>query len=216
MSNQQLTARTARKNLPCSRTSDCQTVRSLPSGRLREGRARSPAARRWRWQQNTLDLPRLWAIHVQPEISHIAMGTPPIAIRTLARFEAFGSSNVGAGKFLRERMRGKSHLGWINAGEMIAQGLCSVLASDYYYPAPMLAAFRLAADGVLPLASAWQLVSAVPARAVGLEHRGRIEGGWRADLILVDTAVERRPRTEHDVVYFNGCSPSSCRRIDVS
>jgi len=25
------------------------------------------------------------------------------------------------------------------------------MASDYYYPAPLLAAFRLAADGVLPL-----------------------------------------------------------------
>ncbi len=34
---------------------------------------------------------------------------------------------------------------------MIAKGLCSVLASDYYYPAPLVAAFRLAADGVLPL-----------------------------------------------------------------
>ena len=45
-------------------------------------------------------------------------------------------------------MRGKSHLGWINASDMIAQGLCSVLASEYYYPAPLLAAFRLAEDGV--------------------------------------------------------------------
>ena len=41
-------------------------------------------------------------------------------------------------------MRGRSHLGWINASDMIAQGLCSVLASDYYYPAPLIAAFRLA------------------------------------------------------------------------
>jgi alpha-D-ribose 1-methylphosphonate 5-triphosphate diphosphatase len=97
----------------------------------------------------------------------------------------FGAPNV---------MRGKSHLGHISASEMIAQGLCSALASDYYYPAPMLAVFRLAADGVLPLEDAWQLVSAAPARAVGLEDRGRIEGGRRADFILVDAAIERRPR----------------------
>jgi alpha-D-ribose 1-methylphosphonate 5-triphosphate diphosphatase len=91
-------------------------------------------------------------------------------------------------------MRGRSHLGWINASDMIAQGLCSVLASDYYYPAPLIAAFRLAAAGIVPLHAAWPLVSAAPARAVGLEDRGRIERGRRADLILVDDAIADRPR----------------------
>jgi alpha-D-ribose 1-methylphosphonate 5-triphosphate diphosphatase len=91
-------------------------------------------------------------------------------------------------------MRGKSHLGWINASDMIAQGLCSVLASDYYYPAPLIAAFRLAATGIMPLHAAWPLVSAAPARAVNLDDRGRIARGRRADLILVDDAVRDRPR----------------------
>ena len=91
-------------------------------------------------------------------------------------------------------MRGKSHLGWIDASDMVAQGLCSVLASDYYYPAPLIAAFRLAAKGVVPLATAWQLVSAAPARAVGLADRGAIGIGKRADLILVDPEVADRPR----------------------
>ena len=44
-------------------------------------------------------------------------------------------------------VRGGSHTGWTNAAEMVAQELCSVLASDYYYPAQLLAAFRLANDG---------------------------------------------------------------------
>ena len=69
---------------------------------------------------------------------------------------------------------------------MIAKGLCSVLASDYYYPAQLLAAFRLAADGVLPLAEAWQLISSAPARAAGLTDRGVLAAGRRADIILVD------------------------------
>ena len=38
----------------------------------------------------------------------------------------FGAPNV---------VRGGSHTGWTKAGDMIAKGLCSVLASDYYYPA---------------------------------------------------------------------------------
>jgi alpha-D-ribose 1-methylphosphonate 5-triphosphate diphosphatase len=69
-----------------------------------------------------------------------------------------------------------------------------VLASDYYYPAPILAAFRLAADGLLPLADAWDLISAAPARAAGLSDRGMLTQGRRADLILVDDEMPMRPR----------------------
>ena len=77
---------------------------------------------------------------------------------------------------------------------MIAKGLCSVLASDYYYHAQLLAAFRLAADGVLPLTEAWNLVSAGPARATGLADRGVLAEGRRADILLVDDGVKLRPR----------------------
>jgi alpha-D-ribose 1-methylphosphonate 5-triphosphate diphosphatase len=100
-------------------------------------------------------------------------------------FIVFGAPNV---------VRGGSHTGWTKASDMIAKGLCSVLASDYYYPAPLLAAFRLAADGILPLAKAWDLISAAPARAAGLEDRGVIAQGRRADIILVDDRVALRPR----------------------
>jgi alpha-D-ribose 1-methylphosphonate 5-triphosphate diphosphatase len=91
-------------------------------------------------------------------------------------------------------VRGGSHIGWTRAADMIAKGLCSVLASDYYYPAPLLAAFRLAADGVLPLPAAWRLISETPARAAGLADRGVLESGHRADIILVDDSMALRPR----------------------
>jgi alpha-D-ribose 1-methylphosphonate 5-triphosphate diphosphatase len=91
-------------------------------------------------------------------------------------------------------VRGGSHTGWTKASDMIAKGLCSVLASDYYYPAPLLAAFRLEVDDVLPLPQAWQLISAAPARAAGLSDRGVLSEGHRADLILVDDAIPMRPR----------------------
>ncbi|MCA1383271.1 MULTISPECIES: alpha-D-ribose 1-methylphosphonate 5-triphosphate diphosphatase [unclassified Bradyrhizobium] len=91
-------------------------------------------------------------------------------------------------------VRGGSHTGWTRASDMIAKGLCSVLASDYYYPAQLLAAFRLAADGVVPLAQAWDLVSAGPARATGLTDRGLLAEGRRADILLVDDNVKLRPR----------------------
>jgi alpha-D-ribose 1-methylphosphonate 5-triphosphate diphosphatase len=99
-------------------------------------------------------------------------------------FIVFGAPNV---------VRGGSHTGWTKASDMIARGLCSVLASDYYYPAQLLAAFRLAADGVLPLANAWDLISAAPARAAGLRDRGILAEGQRADIILVDDRAPLRP-----------------------
>src|SRR5207244_4383561 len=100
-------------------------------------------------------------------------------------FIVFGAPNV---------VRGGSHTGWTKASDMIAKGFCSVLTSDYYYPAQLLAAFRLAADGVLPLAEAWQLISTAPARAAGLADRGVLAAGQRADIILVDDKMPLRPR----------------------
>ena len=100
-------------------------------------------------------------------------------------FIVFGAPNV---------VRGGSHTGWTKAADMIAKGLCSVLASDYYYPAQLLAAFRLDADRVLPLAEAWDLISTAPAKAAGLTDRGVLAEGRRADIILVDDAMPLRPR----------------------
>ena len=97
----------------------------------------------------------------------------------------FGAPNV---------VRGGSHTGWTKASDMIEKGLCSVLASDYYYPAPLLAAFRLAHDQVLPLGKAWDLISAAPAEAAGLADRGKLAQGRRADILLVDDTIPLRPR----------------------
>lgn len=83
-------------------------------------------------------------------------------------------------------MRGGSHLGSPGAAQMIARGLCDILASDYYYPAMLGAMVRLHADRVAPLPMLWKLVSQNPARAMGLTDRGRIAPGLRADLILID------------------------------
>jgi alpha-D-ribose 1-methylphosphonate 5-triphosphate diphosphatase len=100
-------------------------------------------------------------------------------------FTVFGAPNV---------VRGGSHTGWTNAAEMVSKGLCSILASDYYYPAPLLAVFLLAADNILPLPQAWALVSGAPAAATGLHDRGQIAVGRRADIILVDANEPLRPR----------------------
>lgn len=82
-------------------------------------------------------------------------------------------------------LRGGSHIGALDAAPAIAEGLCSVLASDYYYPAPLQAAARLEADGVAPLAGAWPLISANAARSCGVMDRGTFAAGQRGDVIAL-------------------------------
>ncbi|MBC2836879.1 alpha-D-ribose 1-methylphosphonate 5-triphosphate diphosphatase [Paragemmobacter straminiformis] len=83
-------------------------------------------------------------------------------------------------------MRGGSHLGSADAGQMIRRGLCDILASDYFYPAMLGAMAQLHAEGAAPLHDLWKLVSTNPAAALGLADRGRIATGTRADLVLLD------------------------------
>ncbi len=88
-------------------------------------------------------------------------------------------------------VRGGSHLGAIGAEASIRAGACSILASDYYYPAPLAAALSLWRRNVLSLEQAWSLVSGAPARAGGLSDRGFITEGLRADLIVIPENGER-------------------------
>ena len=112
-------------------------------------------------------------------------------------------------------VRGGSHTGWTNASDMVARGLCSILASDYYYPAPLIAAFRLAADQIVPLPRAWALVSATAAAAARLPDRGAIAPGRRADLILVD-AQDVRPRVVATIVAGRVVHLTEADRIGVA
>lgn len=83
-------------------------------------------------------------------------------------------------------VRDGSQSGNIAAEALIADGLCSALVSDYYYPALSQAAFALTERGVLSFAEAWSLISTAPADAIGLCDRGRLNVGQRADLVIVD------------------------------
>lgn len=88
-------------------------------------------------------------------------------------------------------VRGASHAGNVSAREIVRLGLCDALASDYHYPSPRYAALSLVEEGICDLASAWRLLSEGPARALGLEDRGVIASGKRADLVVFDAATGR-------------------------
>ncbi len=84
-------------------------------------------------------------------------------------------------------VRGKSHLSALSVREAVAAGIVDVLCSDYHYPSLFQVPFLLNQLGALDLAEAWKLVSANPARAVGLEAiKGGIEPGMAADVLLLN------------------------------
>jgi alpha-D-ribose 1-methylphosphonate 5-triphosphate diphosphatase len=104
------------------------------------------------------------------------------AARDAGDYVVMGSPNV---------VRGRSHLGWASAATMAEAGICTVLSSDYFYPAMMRAALILAGRGKLDLAAAWSLIANNPAAAAGLTDRGAIAPGLRGDIVLVDPATPR-------------------------
>lgn len=118
----------------------------------------------------------------------------------------FGAPNV---------IRGGSHTGCPTAADMVEAGLCTILASDYYYPALLLAPFRLAADGICSLPEVWRLVSQNPATALGLADRGSIAPGKRADIVIVDASDPLGPRLMAVIVNGLICYLADGRRLAV-
>src|ERR1700722_11575626 len=95
-------------------------------------------------------------------------------------------------------VKGGSQSGNVAALELLKRGLLHILSSDYVPSSPMQAVFQLSADGTLDLTAGAKLISGNPARAVGLDDRGEIAVGKRADLVRVLPhdlpATERHPR----------------------
>lgn len=98
------------------------------------------------------------------------------AARAADEAVVFGAPNV---------LRGGSQNNAVDAGPAMAEGLGTVLASDYWYPAPLQAAFLLTDRHGMSFAAAWDCVSANAAAAAGMSDRGRLDPGLRADIIAV-------------------------------
>ena len=88
-------------------------------------------------------------------------------------------------------VRGGSHNGNVSAMERVMMGQVSALASDYHYPSLRRAVALLEQGGVADLARLWPLVSSGPAGVLGLEDRGSLTEGKRADLVVLDARSRR-------------------------
>jgi alpha-D-ribose 1-methylphosphonate 5-triphosphate diphosphatase len=82
-------------------------------------------------------------------------------------------------------VRGGSHSGNMPAAEAALNGLLDILSSDYMPASLLHAAFMLTELAGIPLREALAPVTVNPARAVGLDDRGALEPGKRADAVQV-------------------------------
>ncbi|WP_455269731.1 alpha-D-ribose 1-methylphosphonate 5-triphosphate diphosphatase [Rhizobium herbae] len=83
-------------------------------------------------------------------------------------------------------VRGKSHSGNIAAKDLAERGVLDVLSSDYV-PFSLIHAPFVLSDELesVSLPQALAMVTSTPARTVGLNDRGRIATGLRADIVRV-------------------------------
>lgn len=107
----------------------------------------------------------------------------PTTLAAARRSRELGLANVAGAPNV---LRGGSHAGNVSAAELIAAGLVDALASDYLPSGLLAAVWVLVREGVCDLPSAVRLVTSGPAQVAGLDDRGSIEVGMRADLVLVD------------------------------
>ena len=76
-------------------------------------------------------------------------------------------------------VRGRSHAGKVAAGDLVSAGLVDALASDYHYPSPARAAFRLVSEG-MDLRDAWALISGGAGAPAGVQRPGAAGPGASA------------------------------------
>jgi alpha-D-ribose 1-methylphosphonate 5-triphosphate diphosphatase len=80
---------------------------------------------------------------------------------------------------------GGSHSGNIAAADLARRDLLDIISSDYVPASLLHGAYLLHARLAIPLPDAIATVTATPAERAGLDGRGRIEAGYRADLVRV-------------------------------
>lgn len=82
-------------------------------------------------------------------------------------------------------VRGGSHSGNVAAADLARHGLLDILSSDYVPGSLLSAMTRLVDEDLMTLPEAVAVVSGNPAKALGMDDRGQIAEGLRADLVQV-------------------------------
>lgn len=123
------------------------------------------------------------AAHVEEAVGEgAAVAEFPTTLEAARAARAYGLAIVAGAPNL---VCGRSHSGNVSAAELARHGLLDVLSSDYVPASALHGAFLLHFEHGMPLPAAVATVSLTPAHRVGLDDRGEIAPGKRADLIRV-------------------------------
>jgi alpha-D-ribose 1-methylphosphonate 5-triphosphate diphosphatase len=121
--------------------------------------------------------------HVEEAIAlGAAMSEFPTTLAAARHARAGGLATIAGAPNV---VRGGSHSGNVSALELAREGALDALSSDYVPASLLLAAWILRRDAGFSLSEAVEVVSRAPARACGLDDRGEIANGLRADLVRV-------------------------------
>jgi alpha-D-ribose 1-methylphosphonate 5-triphosphate diphosphatase len=122
--------------------------------------------------------------HVEQSVAdRVAIAEFPTTLEAAHALHAAGISVLMGAPNL---VRGASHSGNVGTAELARAGLLDVMSSDYMPASLLMAAFHLPkAVPAIELPQAVRTVTAAPAAAVGLDDRGEIAVGKRAELVRV-------------------------------
>lgn len=130
------------------------------------------------------------ASHDDTELAHVeqagregvAISEFPTTVAAARAARAAGLSIVMGGPNL---VKGGSHSGNVAAAELAQLDLLDIFSSDYVPASLLQSAFLLRDKAGWSLPKAVNTVTRNPARAIGLDDRGELAAGLRADLIRV-------------------------------
>ncbi|PLY05263.1 MAG: alpha-D-ribose 1-methylphosphonate 5-triphosphate diphosphatase [Arcobacter sp.] len=96
------------------------------------------------------------------------------------------SKGIATGMGAPNIVRGGSQSGNIAAIELVREGVCKYLCSDYHPTSMLQAVYRMKEDANLDLALGFSMITSTPAIYANLDDRGVIAKDKRADIIVID------------------------------
>lgn len=112
----------------------------------------------------------------------------PRARRAAAAAKAMGDPVILSAS---SAMRPNGQRSGISVMELVKEGTCDALCSDYYYPSMLSAVWNLVDTCDMALSAAWALVSQRPAEIMRMPDRGTLGLGRRADLVVINQGTRQ-------------------------
>jgi len=96
------------------------------------------------------------------------------------------SKGIATGMGAPNIARGGSQSGNISAIELVKEGVCKYLCSDYHPTSMLHSVYKMKKDANLDISKGFSMITSTPAKYANLEDRGELKAGRRADIIVIE------------------------------